>query len=526
MSIVIPDRPVFDKFDSWRKYQSTAVEKLANANKKFLLLDSPTGSGKSLIGMSIASAVGGRCYYLVGTKNLQEQLIRDFNCLALLKGRRNFDCLVRDVTCDQCVYGFAKKECPQRCECPYYVHKNKAAESNFVVWNYAMFLTNQTFNGDFPKADLIICDEAHLLESAIMSFVQISFDHDFFNDLGLGFPGKDEEEHIFDRINKAWEIANKRYSTTAGQLQMKLFNDEEPSKIDLKECRDLEAKIGKMRFFRSVYDKDTWVKDYYRNQYDYENDYLVFKPLKVDKFSEYIFSWADKVLLMSATLPNTGILCSSLGIKPSETARLDIPSTFKRENRPIIFKPIGRMSYPNWESTMERVLKYLGGYCQSHLDKKEKIFIHTANYNITSALLNATEWCLHYDVFSHETADTRDETLASFKSAEPPAIMVTPSMESGVDLPGDLCRVQFILKVPYLSLGDIQVQKRMEIDRDWYIASTVNRLVQASGRIVRSEDDWGKTYILDECFADLIKYYKKFFPNWFLEAVCVERRHT
>ncbi|GAH44224.1 unnamed protein product, partial [marine sediment metagenome] len=30
MSIVIPEKPVFSGFDSWRKYQQSAVEKLAS----------------------------------------------------------------------------------------------------------------------------------------------------------------------------------------------------------------------------------------------------------------------------------------------------------------------------------------------------------------------------------------------------------------------------------------------------------------------------------------------------------------
>ena len=138
--------------------------------------------------------------------------------------------------------------------------------------------------------------------------------------------------------------------------------------------------------------------------------------------------------------------------------------------------------------------------------------------------MSATGMAPDYDIYFHETADERSYILGKFKESKAPAMLVSPSMETGVDLPDDTCRVQFILKVPYLSLGDKQVKERLAIDRDWYISSTINRLVQASGRIVRSEDDWGRTYILDECFADLVRYYKEFFPFWFLESIAVERR--
>ena len=42
---------------------------------------------------------------------------------------------------------------------------------------------------------------------------------------------------------------------------------------------------------------------------------------------------------------------------------------------------------------------------------------------------------------------------------------------------------------------------------------------QAAGRIVRSKDDWGETYILDRTALKLIKKYEKECPDWFLERL-------
>jgi Rad3-related DNA helicase len=523
-NIVVPDRPMFNSFPEWRKYQQQAVDKIVNTDKKIIILDAPTGSGKSLIGMSVARLLGGRTYYLVGTKDLQEQIIRDFPFFALLQGRNNFGCLVKNVSCEECMYSYVKKPCPKYEVCPYYVHKCIAKQSNYVVWNYPMFLVNQTFIGDFDIADLIICDEAHLLESALMNFVNIAFNHDFFNELGLTFPGKEEEKYVLDRIDDAEKVISKRYGLLAGQMQMKLYENEEPSKVEVKECCELESKLKKIKFFKKVYNKDTWIMDYRKNQYEWQSDYVSFKPIKVDCFSHYVFNWGKKILLVSATMPHLPVLCNSLGINKNDIARLNIPSTFKKENRVVIYKPIGRMSYSYWEETIEKIVRFLCEYCNTH---KEKILIHCVNYKILKVLMNANDLVLNdYSLYSHETSDERSYSLEKFKEAKAPAMLITPSMETGIDLPGDLCRVQFILKVPYLSLVDKQVKERLAIDRDWYISSTINRLVQASGRIVRSEDDWGKTYILDECFADLVRHYKKFFPSWYLDSIAVERMKT
>ncbi|GAH80019.1 unnamed protein product [marine sediment metagenome] len=179
------------------------------------------------------------------------------------------------------------------------------------------------------------------------------------------------------------------------------------------------------------------------------------------------------------------------------------------------------MSYAYWENTIEKVVSFMTDYCKEH---KEKILVHCVNYRTAGALLMSAAIAPDYSIYFHETAEERAPSLEKFKEANAPAMLVSPSMETGIDLPGDLCHTQFILKVPYLSLGDKQVKERLAIDRDWYISSTINRLVQASGRIVRSETDYGKTYILDQCFADLVRYYREFFPSWFIEAIAVERR--
>jgi len=53
---------------------------------------------------------------------------------------------------------------------------------------------------------------------------------------------------------------------------------------------------------------------------------------------------------------------------------------------------------------------------------------------------------------------------------------------------------------------------------NWARYQTIKRLVQACGRIVRAEDDYGVTYILDAGFEHLFRY-KKMFPAWFVDAV-------
>ena len=53
------------------------------------------------------------------------------------------------------------------------------------------------------------------------------------------------------------------------------------------------------------------------SEYLYETDKkgITFMPLKVDKLSNHLFKYADKVILMSATIIDPKNFCKSLGIK-------------------------------------------------------------------------------------------------------------------------------------------------------------------------------------------------------------------
>ena len=95
-------------------------------------------------------------------------------------------------------------------------------------------------------------------------------------------------------------------------------------------------------------------------------------------------------------------------------------------------------------------------------------------------------------------------------------------MDRGVDLPEEECRVVIIAKVPYPDLGDPQVNKRVYSSRDgshWYAHKAVSKIIQMSGRGVRSETDFAETFILDEQFRRIYHENIGMFPKWFKEAL-------
>jgi hypothetical protein len=99
------------------------------------------------------------------------------------------------------------------------------------------------------------------------------------------------------------------------------------------------------------------------------------------------------------------------------------------------------------------------------------------------------------------------------------AVILAPAMHEGLDLKDDLGRFQIICKVPYPSKGDPQVSARMELAPKYYDHRTMTKLIQSCGRIIRHENDHGKTYVLDEDFKRFMGRNSKMVPKWFAKSI-------
>ena len=82
-----------------RRYNQTAVLNQIcaafNSGYKYIILEAPTGFGKSPVAIAIAMTLGSS-YICTSTKDLQTQYSRDFPYLKVAKGKNNFPCLVKE----------------------------------------------------------------------------------------------------------------------------------------------------------------------------------------------------------------------------------------------------------------------------------------------------------------------------------------------------------------------------------------------------------------------------------------------
>jgi Rad3-related DNA helicase len=146
-----------------------------------------------------------------------------------------------------------------------------------------------------------------------------------------------------------------------------------------------------------------------------------------------------------------------------------------------------------------------------------KGIVHTANYELSNWIKASIK---DRRLIFHDSA-TREKSLETHLTSNLETVLVSPSMFTGIDLKDELSRFQVILKVPFPNLTSKKIKRRLEIKPEWYNWKTLIDLLQAYGRSIRNEEDWAETYILDECFDQILDNKKV--PKYFLEALRIKK---
>jgi len=114
--------------------------------------------------------------------------------------------------------------------------------------------------------------------------------------------------------------------------------------------------------------------------------------------------------------------------------------------------------------------------------------------------------------------DDRGAVIRQFTGITKPSILISPSITEGLDLVDDLARFAIFAKVPFGYMGDQWIKRRMQMSNEWYQRRAVISIIQGGGRVVRSKEDWGVVYILDESWGFLYNQTRNRIPQWWKDA--------
>ena len=279
----------FIHFDNFRPNQLEVILKIVAAfrrGKKFVLVQAPTGSGKTFIAVMVAAMLELRMVYICLSKQLQAQFIHDFPDAVELLGRNNYVCqkhpgLFPILSAELCT---ASSPHCQTCElqnqgcepdgdgkcgcvgqCAYRIQKRLAMNSEVAVLNPAYAIREFNLVGGFSGIPLLVCDEFEMIEQALMSAIELSFSDSFIKQYSLPCPPHTSDINLW----KAWapsclEEINRQLSKLNSAYGVG----------DVHKQNQLEQKRSQLEFL---------IKDVNR---DWVVDGTVLRPIKVDLYGE------------------------------------------------------------------------------------------------------------------------------------------------------------------------------------------------------------------------------------------------
>lgn len=236
-----------------------------------------------------------------------------------------------------------------------------------------------------------------------------------------------------------------------------------------------------------------------------KEDYIVYK---------YLLTKANFKVMLSATIGGHKAFDENMGFsytddKESEMKR--IPSTFDFSQSPVHFLNKFKMSLRERELSFQHLKKIVYSICTTKF-KTQRGIIQTGSYDIAKKLYEDAPLEIKSRMLVYNGSREKTSMVNIHKFSED-TILVGPTLNEGVDLPGDECRFIIILKVPYPSLGDRYVKEKIKFFPLWYNSTTSNEIIQGIGRGIRYDGDWCVTYIFDACFWNLYLSTQEQYPE-------------
>lgn len=250
-----------------------------------------------------------------------------------------------------------------------------------------------------------------------------------------------------------------------------------------------------------------------------------FKCTKEDYITwRFLLSTAQHKVMLSATVGTKEAFDERMGFHYEQVSDWDhpnaivnksymetLPSTFDFTQSPVFFFNKFKMTFRERENSFLHLKSVIYSICKTKF-KDQKGMIQTGSYEFARRLYNDAPEdikarMLMYNGSREKVTSVRLHQMSS------DTILVGPTLNTGIDLPGEDCRFIVILKVPYPTLTDPLVHERNKLYPRWYMSHTSNEMIQGIGRGVRFNGDWCVTYILDASFNQLYRSTKNQYPS-------------
>lgn len=483
---------------TFRPQQQKAFDWLLASPRRFDLITAPPGVGKSLLGWSFLKLLGSPAVYLTKTNALLGQAEADFGLHGMTKimGMGRYPCRALGdlMKCDAgpCLSG---QECVWRNGgCAYFDQEAKARESQIALTNMSYWLAHKDSLTLGPR-EVMVIDEAHEIVDELSKAAGAEF-----SAREIDFPADRKSEDwdwrdwAFEQRRKAWDLLG---SETLGPAQQK-------------EVRNLLARFTRLAENGA---RSAWA---WEEVIEKRVPRLRFQPIIPGDFAEQmLFRNIPRIILMSATVRSTHM--DALGVPKDQYGIFEADSPFPVSHRPIWFWETGvRVTGKTSPAMLEFWAGKIDQYVAPRLNRGKGI-IHTVSYSRAKYLREKSRFGQHMMI--HDS-DNITESIERFKRLKPPAIFLSPSLDTGWDFTQEDMRWQVIAKVPFPDTRTGIAAARAKLDNQYVQKEAVTKLVQMAGRSpgMRRPQDMGETVIIDDSMKWLYGHFRPWFARWFREA--------
>ena len=411
--------------------------------------------------------------------------------------------------------------------------------------------------------DIIICDYNYLFDP--ISYMKRYFDEDATHHLAL----VDEAHNLVDRsrdmyssfvlyesfltarksVRHSKHLKLKRALTKLNKMFKELMEGKEPGQYILdhypaeienplvyfvETCQDInknerEEMTDELLDFYLEVNEFVKISEFYCDKYllylDILADTMNIRMLCLDasSFLSRTLRGIKGAVFFSATLQPIEYYIDTLGGEKSSDPRLILPSPFPIDNLRLLVAPKVSVKWRNREKTYHEVAEYIKKFVNN---KVGNYFIYSPSYEYMENLL------LHLDLSDYDyfvqtkemTEEERREFLLHFQPNPGRTtlgfLVIGGAFSEGIDLVSDRLIGAVIIGIgmPRINFESDQISEYYDNQdlpgRDYaYLYPGMNKVMQAVGRVIRSEKDRGAVLLIDERYMSR-QYQELYRAEW------------
>ena len=492
----------------WRAGQRTAIRRVLKSKAKTVVVQAPTGSGKSAVALGVMRLDERRSILATATKGLQDQYQElAGSWLNDVRGMNNYACLAAQdefrsrypskgyaarVTCDRGLCRINLQCTLKDRGCLYFDAYRNAVGRNWVSTSYAYYFASLLHGRGLGASARLIGDEGHSVEEQLALATQ------------LKVPAGEVDARRPPRTMPQW-----RQWAESELAQLRITTEQREAMEDKLHVKTREERLLALRRL-----DDAWAVERTESAF-------VFEPIDVRPLTSVLHKAASQVVLMSATI--TAATIESLGL--TDVEYITLPMRFPLERRPVYLVDGGRIDYRATPDTLAWWMTRIDQILAKRGDRKG--LIHTVSYDRMRHIAEASAHRSRFILV--QSARDLPKALDKFRMLPQSsgAVLVAPNVVTGYDFPYSDAEFQIIAKVPFPNTRSPIAKARCSAVPEYRERVTMQTLVQAIGRPMRAEDDQAETFIVDEHARWFMKPgspASKYAPSYVLDAVIVTNR--